>query len=90
MTKRARQYLEFCGVRKSIREKFGLHELGPKFEEILEYVAIKNNQQARLSVKNLMSVRNFGSPAAIHARLQMLRDFGWIEFKILTMQDVSR
>jgi hypothetical protein len=81
MTRRAHRYFEFSVIRKSIREEFGLHELGPQFEEILDYVAIKNHHKARLSVKDLMSVRNFGSPATIHTRLQVLRDYGWIELE---------
>ena len=81
MTKRSKRYIEFSLIKKSLRERFGLHELGPEFEEILEYVAVKNYQQFRLSVKDLMSVRSLGSPAAIHARLKVLRDYGWIKLE---------
>jgi hypothetical protein len=81
MTKRAQQYFEFCILKKSLREEFGLQEYGPEFEVMLEYIAIQNHQNLRLSVKDLMSVKSLGSPAAIHARLKILREYDWVELK---------
>lgn len=81
MSKRADRYLEFSISKKALREEFGLQEYGPEFEVMLEYIAIQNHQNLRLSVKDLMSVKSLGSPAAIHARLKILRDYGWAELK---------
>jgi hypothetical protein len=45
---------------------------------MLRYIGRCNQDQSRLSVKDLMSVRDFGVPATIHARLQILRDDHWV------------
>ena len=81
MSKRADRYLEFSISKKALREEFGLQEYGPEFEVMLEYIAIQNHQNLRLSVKDLMSVKSLGSPATIHARLKILRDYDWVELK---------
>jgi hypothetical protein len=79
--KRAAQYLEFSFLKKALREEFGLQELGPEFESMLEYIAMQNHQGMRLSVKDLMHVKPLGSPATLHARIKMLQEHGWIELQ---------
>jgi hypothetical protein len=71
----------FAVAHLGARQAFGLDEYAPECERMLEYIGLRNQELSRLSVKDLMSVRDFGSPATIHARLQILRDDHWIELE---------
>ncbi len=73
-------YQELAAAQMGIRQAFGLDEYDPELELMLRYIGRCNQDQSRLSVKDLMSVR-VGVPATIHARLQILRDDHWVELE---------
>lgn len=70
--------LEFAIQHETIRQK-KYAQLSAKFEKILEVVALAYVRQERLSVKDLMSKAELGSPAVIHVRMKALIAAQWIE-----------
>jgi SOS-response transcriptional repressor LexA len=52
--------------------------LDPLEERILHLIARSTLEQARLSVRDMMSKGELGAPATIHSRLKSMREKGWI------------
>jgi len=71
-------YLRFLQLAEALRSMPALPELEPLEERILEIIANARQNQERLSVKDLMSKRELGSPAMLHGRLKSMREKGWI------------
>ena len=81
MSKRSRPadiYLRFLQLAEAVREMPSLPPLEPLEERILELIAYARQAEERLSVKDLMSKRELGSPAMLHGRLKSMREKGWI------------
>lgn len=75
--------LEFVIQRDAIRQK-KLTELTPRDERLLDIVALAYAQKERLSVKDLMSKSELGSPAVIHLRMKSL-----VAEKLIELQDTE-
>ena len=71
-------YLRFLHLARAIKETPTLPGLDPIEEKIIEIVAHAHVMRVRLSVKDLMSKYELGSPAMLHGRLKSMREKGWI------------
>ena len=71
-------YLRFLQLAEAIRGLPSLPELDPLEERILSIVARAQQEQLRLSVRDMMSKHELGAPATVHARLKSMREKGWI------------
>jgi DNA-binding MarR family transcriptional regulator len=74
----AEVYLRFLQLSEAIRGLPSLPPLDPLEERILAFVASARQQQARLSVRDMMGKSELGAPATIHGRLKSMREKGWI------------
>jgi SOS-response transcriptional repressor LexA len=77
-TRLAEIYLRFLQLRETIRELPSLPPLDPLEECILSWIAKASLEQSRISVRGMMVLAEFGSPATIHSRLKSMRRKGWI------------
>jgi len=75
--------LEFVIQRYAVRQK-KLSELAPRDERLLDIVALAYAQKERLSVKDLMSKSELGSPAVIHLRMKSL-----VADQLIVLQDTE-
>lgn len=75
--------LEFVTQRTALRQK-KLTGLAPRDERLLDIVALAYVRKERLSVKDLMSKSELGSPAVIHQRMKFL-----IADKLIKLQDTE-
>lgn len=75
--------LEFVIQRDAVRQK-KLTGLTPRDERLLDIVALAYAQKERLSVKDLMSKSELGSPAVIHLRMKSL-----VAEKLIELQDTE-
>jgi len=75
--------LEFVIQRDAVRQK-KLTNLTPRDERLLDIVALAYAQKERLSVKDLMSKSELGSPAVIHLRMKSL-----VADKLIELQDTE-
>lgn len=71
-------YLRFLQLTEAIRGLPTLPELDPLEERILTIVARAQQEQLRLSVRDMMAKHELGAPATVHARLKSMREKGWI------------
>jgi hypothetical protein len=55
-----------------------LPRLDPLEERLFMHLALAEHQDEGLSVRNVMALRQFGSPSTIHARLKSMRSKGWV------------
>ena len=81
MNKRSRPadtYLRFLQLAETVRDLPSLPPLDPLEERILTIIANARQNEARLSVKDLMGQSELGSPAMLHGRLKSMREKGWI------------
>lgn len=81
MSKRPRSadiYIRFLQLAEVVRNMQTLPALEPLEVRILEIIALARQTHERLSVKDLMSQRELGSPAMLHGRLKSMREKGWI------------
>ena len=74
----AEVYLRFIQLSEVVRDLSTLSPLEPLEERILMIIANARQTQERLSVKDLMSMSELGSPAMLHGRLKSMRGKGWI------------
>ncbi|TFZ03269.1 winged helix-turn-helix domain-containing protein [Ramlibacter rhizophilus] len=74
----AEVYMRFLQLAEAIRGLPTLPPLDPLEERILQLVARATQQQARLSVRDMMAKDELGAPATIHGRLKSMREKGWI------------
>jgi hypothetical protein len=80
-------YLRFLQLTEALRGLPSLPELDPLEERILALVARAQQEQVRLSVRDVMARHEVGAPATIHTRLKSMREKGWI---MLTDTDDTR
>lgn len=78
MTRPADIYLRFLQLTEALRGLPALPALAPPGERILEFVARVSQTKDRLSVRNMMSQSELGSPATLHARVTSMRKKGWL------------
>ena len=71
-------YLRFIHIVKTIESAQALPLLEPIEQKILEIVSLKNRNEERLSVKDLMSYSELASPATMHKHIHSMKDKGWI------------
>ena len=85
---KADAYLQFMSARLALRERAGLPELDPLEERVIEMVALASKPGERLSVTDVITTAELGSPTTLHGRLKSLRSKGLIE--LAYTDDVSR
>ncbi|GAB3626515.1 hypothetical protein PTE30175_00365 [Pandoraea terrae] len=78
LTRPADIYLRFLQLAEAVRGLPALPSLDPLEERILVLVAQANQSKRRLSVRDMIAVRELGSPAMLHNRLKSMREKGWI------------
>lgn len=77
-TRPADIYLRFLQLAEALRGLPTLPSLDPLEERILALVARAGQAKERLSVRDVMSKDELGSPAMLHSRLKSMRKKGWI------------
>jgi hypothetical protein len=75
--------LEFVLQRAAVRQK-KLTDLTPRDERLLNIVALAYAQKERLSVNDLMSKSELGSPSVIHQRMKSL-----VAYELIELQDTE-
>jgi len=75
--------LEFVIHRDAVRQK-KLTALSPRDERLLDILALAYVRKERLSVKDLMSKSELGSPAVIHQRMKFL-----VADELIELQDTE-
>lgn len=75
MKRPADTYLRFLELSEA---SLTLPSLDPLEARILEFIARASVAKERLSVRDLMSRSEFGSPATLHTRISAMRKKGWI------------
>ena len=78
MTRPADIYLRFLQLTEALRGLPTLGALDPREEKILEFVARTAQKNDRLSVRDMMTHTELGSPATLHARITSMREKGWL------------
>jgi len=78
MTRPADIYLRFLQLTEALRGLPTLAALDPLEEKILEFVARTAQKNDRLSVRDMMTHSELGSPATLHARITSMREKGWL------------
>lgn len=76
-TRPADIYLRFLQLAEALRGLPALPSLDPLEERILGLIARAGDDE-RLSVRDMMSKDELGSPATVHSRLKSMREKGWI------------
>ncbi|MEW9586977.1 MarR family transcriptional regulator [Paraburkholderia sp. DGU8] len=72
-------YLRFLELSEA---SLGLPALDPLETRILEFVARASLVEERLSVRDLISQSEFGSPATVHARISSMRKKGFLMLSV--------
>ena len=85
---KADAYLQFMSARLALRKRAGLPKLDPLEERVIEMVALASEPGERLSVTDVITTSDLGSPTTLHSRLKSLRSKGLIE--LAYADDVSR
>jgi DNA-binding IclR family transcriptional regulator len=70
--------MRFLQLTEALRGLPSLPELDPLEERILALVARAQQDQERLSVRDMMSRSELAAPATVHTRLKSMRKKGWI------------
>ena len=72
-------YLRFVNVAHSLEDEFVLtNSIDQRGVKLLETISIHHSQEQSLKITDLMTLAQFGSPAAIHRSLRLLRDSGLV------------
>ena len=71
-------YLRFLQLANAVRGLPSLGALDPLEDRMLTFIARIEQEQQRLSVRDLMERREFGSPAMLHTKLKSMRAKGWV------------
>jgi DNA-binding MarR family transcriptional regulator len=77
-TRPADIYLRFLQLTEALRGLPSLPNLDPLEERILAMVARAQQDQQRLSVRDMMGRSELAAPATVHTRLKSMRKKGWI------------
>jgi hypothetical protein len=70
--------MRFLQLAEALRGLPSLPALDPLEERILGVIARASKEQQRLSVRDLMAIKELGAPATLHNRLTSMREKGWI------------
>ena len=81
-------YFRFLQLADAIRGLPSLPALDPLEERILAFIAKANQNEERLSVRDMMGKQELGAAQTIHTRLKSMRDKGWI--KLADTEDARR
>ena len=76
---KADAYMQFMSLRLSLRDHAGLTSLDPLEERLLEMVALASEPGERLSVTEVITTSELGSPTMLHGRLTSLRTKGLVQ-----------
>jgi hypothetical protein len=76
---KADAYMQFMSLRLSLRDRAGLPSLDPLEERLLEMVALASEPGDRLSVTEVITTSELGSPTMLHGRLTSLRTKGLVQ-----------
>jgi len=76
---KADAYMQFMSLRLSLRDRAGLPSLDPLEERLLEMVALASVPGERLSVTEVITTSELGSPTTLHGRLTSLRTKGLVQ-----------
>jgi len=76
---KADAYMQFISMRLSLRDRSDLPSLDPLEERLLEMVALASEPGERLSVTEVITTSELGSPTTLHSRLKSLRGKGLVE-----------
>ena len=76
---KADAYMQFMSLRLSLRDHAGLPSLDPLEERLLEMVARASEPGDRLSVTEVITTSELGSPTMLHGRLTSLRTKGLVQ-----------
>jgi hypothetical protein len=76
---KADAYMQFMSLRLSLRDHAGLTSLDPLEERLLEMVALASEPGDRLSVTEVITTSELGSPTMLHGRLTSLRTKGLVQ-----------
>lgn len=71
-------YFRFLKLTEALRGLPSLPELDPLEERIIVLIARAQQEQLRLSVRDMMARHELAAPATIHSRLKSMREKGWI------------
>ncbi len=72
-------YLRFVNVVHALEDEFvRMNSIDTRGVKLLEVISIKHWQEQSLKTTDLMTLSQFGSPAAIHRSLRTLRDSGLV------------
>ncbi len=85
---KADAYLKFMSSRLALRERAGLPLLDPLEERVIEMIALASKPGEQLSVTEVITTAELGSPTTLHGRLKSLRTKGLIT--LAYADDVSR
>lgn len=74
----AAAYISFLEIADLIQVDSTLPALDPLEERIFRVVARAGYEKSRLSVRDLMALRDLGSRVTLHSRLKSMQKKGWI------------
>ena len=74
-----KMYLKFANLTHALEDEFvRTHSIDQRGVKLLETISIHHSQEQSLKTTDLMTLAQFGSPAAIHRSLRLLRDSGLV------------
>ena len=71
-------YMQFLELEKNIEKTDNLPKLEPSEKAILKFIALANNKNERLSIKDMMLQPDFFSKSTMQIKIHSLVDKGWI------------
>jgi DNA-binding MarR family transcriptional regulator len=77
-------YCEFLRQRNEIGKAYLSKKLDMACLQLLDLIVIAMHEKKELSVSNALALSEVGSPATIHKKLQILRDFDLVSASFTT------